>query len=194
MDWTAAAAFFCLMACWIFFAAIFQFRKKPPEEKETKRASVSYWGMVLEAIGFALVWIFPRPYFSPFAPMSKGAEVAVSAITVIIAVASVWLCGSAVQTLGKQWTYRARLVEGHELIMTGAYSRTRNPIYLGMFGMLVATGLAVGRWWVLLIAAAISLGGTQIRIFTEEKLLRETFGAAFDDYARRVPAFVPRIF
>jgi protein-S-isoprenylcysteine O-methyltransferase Ste14 len=32
----------------------------------------------------------------------------------------------------------------------------------------------------------------RIRIRSEEKLLHETFGVQFDDYARRVPAFFPR--
>ena len=35
------------------------------------------------------------------------------------------------------------------------------------------------------------LVGNHIRIGAEEKLLRETFGAQFDEYARRVPAFLP---
>ena len=33
--------------------------------------------------------------------------------------------------------------------------------------------------------------GTLIRVRAEEQLLRETFGPRFDDYARRVAAFVP---
>jgi protein-S-isoprenylcysteine O-methyltransferase Ste14 len=126
--------------------------------------------------------------------MPKPAEVAVAVVTVLISAASVWLCGAAVRTLGKQWTYRARVIEGHELITTGPYSLVRNPIYLGMFGMLLAQGLAVGRWPVLLVAMAIFLVGTVIRIRTEEHLLREAFGLTFDGYARRVPAFLPKLF
>lgn len=71
--------------------------------------------------------------------MPRGTEAAVSAVAVAIALASVSLCGAAVKVLGKQWTYRARVIEGHELITRGPYSLVRNPIYLGMFGMLVAT-------------------------------------------------------
>jgi protein-S-isoprenylcysteine O-methyltransferase Ste14 len=194
MDWTAAIGFFGVVACWIAFAAVFQFRKRPAEEAETKRDSASYWGIAVEFAGLAFVWSVSRPYFSPLVQMPKSAEAAVSAIAVIIAFASVWLCGAAAKTLGKQWTYRARVIEGHELITTGPYSLVRNPIYLGMFGMLVATGLAVGRWWTLLTGAAVFLAGTEIRIRAEEKLLRETFGAAFAEYAKRVPAFFPRIF
>jgi protein-S-isoprenylcysteine O-methyltransferase Ste14 len=36
--------------------------------------------------------------------------------------------------------------------------------------------------------------GNEIRIRSEENLLRETFGAKFDEYASRVPALFPKIF
>jgi len=39
----------------------------------------------------------------------------------------------------------------------------------------------------------VFLIGNRIRIQAEEKLLRETFGVQFDDYARHVPAFLPRL-
>lgn len=183
-----------MVAAWLAFAAVFQFRKKPPKAQETKRDKASYLGIGLEAVGFWIIWFFPRPYFSPIIPMPKTAELAMTILTIAIAAASVWLCGAAVRTLGKQWTYQARVVEGHELITQGPYSLVRNPIYLGMLGMLLATGLAVGRWPVLVIAIIVFLAGTEIRIRTEEKLLREAFGEKFDEYAGRVSAFIPKIF
>jgi protein-S-isoprenylcysteine O-methyltransferase Ste14 len=193
-DSIAAAVFGAVMVCWIVFAAIFIFRKKPPREKETKRETRSYWGIGLVSVGFALVWIRPRPYFSPIVAMPRSAEILVAAVTVILAVASVALCMAAVQTLGKQWTYRARVIEGHELITAGPYGFVRNPIYLAMFGVLVASGLAIGRWPLLVAGATVFLAGTFIRIHSEEKLLREAFGQAFEKYAQRVPAFIPKLF
>jgi protein-S-isoprenylcysteine O-methyltransferase Ste14 len=59
--------------------------------------------------------------------------------------------------------------------------------------MLIATGMAVSRWPALVCAAIVFAAGTAIRIRAEENLLRETFGATFDEYARRVPAFLPRL-
>jgi protein-S-isoprenylcysteine O-methyltransferase Ste14 len=38
------------------------------------------------------------------------------------------------------------------------------------------------------------LAGNHLRIRAEENLLRETFGSRFEAYARRVPAFFPRLF
>jgi protein-S-isoprenylcysteine O-methyltransferase Ste14 len=99
-----------------------------------------------------------------------------------------------VWTLGKQWTYKARMIEGHELVTQGPYSLVRNPIYLGMFGAILGMGLVFARWWTLLAAVVLFLGGHHIRISAEEQLLRETFGAKFAEYARRVPAFFSRPF
>ena len=67
----------------------------------------------------------------------------------------------------------------------------RHPIYTGMLGLLLATGVAVSYWPALLIALFVFLTGTVIRIRSEERLLRETFGAEFEAYTQRVPALLP---
>ena len=88
----------------------------------------------------------------------------------------------------------ARLVEGHTLIQDGPYRFVRNPIYTGMFGMLLATGLAAGRWIPLLVGIVLFTAGTYIRIRSEERLLRQAFGSEFEDYVRKVPALIPGIY
>ncbi len=95
------------------------------------------------------------------------------------------------RTLGKQLSLAARVVENHELITSGPYGIVRHPIYTGMFGLTMATGLALSAWQALAAGAAIFVLGTWIRIATEERLLRSVFGDAYDQYARRVPAFIP---
>ncbi len=62
-----------------------------------------------------------------------------------------------------------------------------------MLGMLLATGLAVSHWVVLLPGIVLFGIGTKIRVRSEEKLLRETFGTEFDEYAQRVPAMFPQL-
>jgi protein-S-isoprenylcysteine O-methyltransferase Ste14 len=109
----------------------------------------------------------------------------------VLAIGSVAFCGLAFRALGKQWSLAARVLEGHKLVTEGPYSVVRNPIYTGMFGMLLATGLAVSHWIGLVIALVVFAIGTYVRVRSEEKLLRETFGAEFESYARRVPAVIP---
>jgi protein-S-isoprenylcysteine O-methyltransferase Ste14 len=125
--------------------------------------------------------------------MSRLSEEILSGVDIAFTVASVWFCFAAARALGKQWALMARVIEGHELIRQGPYAVVRNPIYLAMLGMLIATGMAVSRWPALVCAAIVFAAGTAIRIRAEENLLRETFGATFDEYARRVPAFLPRL-
>ncbi|HXJ67298.1 MAG TPA: isoprenylcysteine carboxylmethyltransferase family protein, partial [Verrucomicrobiae bacterium] len=98
---------------------------------------------------------------------------------------------AAVRTLGKQWSYEARVIEGHELVTQGPYRFVRHPIYTAMLGKLLASNFAFGHWLGLVIAGSVFVVGTLIRIQAEEKLLRETFGTAYAEYAQRVPAFLP---
>jgi len=112
-------------------------------------------------------------------------------LTMLLAVWSVWFCSAAIRTLGKQWSLAARVVEGHKLVTEGPYSIVRNPIYTGMFGMLLATGLAVSHWIGVAFAIVVFAIGTFIRVRSEERLLREMFGPEFEAYARKVPAVIP---
>jgi protein-S-isoprenylcysteine O-methyltransferase Ste14 len=181
-------------ACWILFAVIFFVGKKGAARSDTKRRSSSLLGLVLQCLAYAAVWFFRRPSFSPLVPMAIAGQIFLAVLVIGIAVGSIWFCLAAVRALGKHWALAARVIEGHELVVLGPYTVVRNPIYLAMFGLLVATGLAVSRWEALLAACLVFLIGNEVRIRSEEKLLREEFGDRFEHYARRVPAFFPRLF
>jgi len=193
---TALATLAGVVLCWILFACIFLLRKHPPKPPDAKRDRVAGFGIFLQMCGYFLVFFQPphRPFLPPVAALSGMAGVMFGVITVGLAAASGWLIESAVRTLGKQWAMRARLVEDHQLITVGPYAHIRNPIYTGMLGMLIATGLAMEHWMALLAAVVICAVGMAIRIRSEEKLLRAEFGEAFEEYARRVPAVLPGIY
>ena len=85
----------------------------------------------------------------------------------------------------------ARVIEGHELISQGPYAVVRNPIYLAMLGMLIATGLGVSQWPALVVRGSCVLGGHCNSHPHRRKSAAPNFGAKFDDYARaraRIPA------
>ena len=96
---------------------------------------------------------------------------------------------SAIRELGKQWSLEARLVEGHKLVTMGVYSWVRHPIYTAMLGKLIATGIVISHWLVVLIAIVIFLIGTFIRTRFEERLLGDAFGEEFTKWKARVPGF-----
>jgi protein-S-isoprenylcysteine O-methyltransferase Ste14 len=194
MDGPALFDFCVLAACWVGFGVILVIGKRGATKIDAKRSPISHLGFMLQLLGYAICFAFPRPDLSPIVPMPKVTEVLLSVTIAAIGVASIGICYAAARALGKHWALVARVVEGHELVTEGPYSHVRNPIYLAMFGMLVATGLTISRWQALLAGIFVSLIGNEIRIRSEEKLLRETFGAKFDEYASRVPAVFPRLF
>jgi protein-S-isoprenylcysteine O-methyltransferase Ste14 len=185
-----------VVLCWIVFGCIFLMRKRPPQSRVAKRNQLSLVGIALQICAFALVWSQPpwQPILPQGAALSGIGGIVFCVFTVGLAAASTWLAGAAMRTLGKQWAWAARLVEGHQLITDGPYAYVRNPIYTGMLGMLMATGLATEHWVALIAALIIFVPGLLIRIRSEEKLLRAAFGAEFEEYAKRVPAVLPGIY
>lgn len=196
-DFLPTLAFVAVMICWFVFAGIFLLRKKPPSPPDSKREPSSIIGLALQGVSYGLIWGVRREVFTPIIAGSeprKFVAVAASVFAIGFAIFSVWLTTTAVKTLGKEWSLTARLVEGHKLATSGPYAYVRHPIYSGMLGMLLATGLAVSHWAALVAGLIVFFVGTIIRIRREEKLLREAFGDEFENYARRVPAIVPGLY
>ena len=182
------------MLCWIAFAGTFLLRKKPSSPPDQKREPGSLFGVALQGLSYGIVGVFHRTMFTPPVSDKEPLALAASVLAVVAAVSSLWLIMTALKMLGKEWSLTARLVEGHQLATEGPYAYVRHPIYTGMLGMLVATGLAVSHWAALLGALFVFFIGTIIRVRSEEKLLRGAFGEQFEAYARRVPAIRPGLY
>lgn len=194
MESLPLVVFIIVAASWVVFGFLFFTRKKPRGGPESRRERASILGVVFQGASYAIAWSVHRAYFSPIVPMNKALALALDAFTILVAVGSIWFVMWGIRVLGKQWSVGARLIEGHKLVTEGPFRLVRNPIYAGMFGLLLATGLAVSHWIGLLIAIVVYTIGTVIRVRSEQKLLREQFGAEFDSYARRVPAMIPFLF
>jgi protein-S-isoprenylcysteine O-methyltransferase Ste14 len=192
LRWVHVAAFVVVIVGWLLFAALFLFHKQPPPEKATRRDRRSIFGIVVQGVGYAAVWTLQRPRFTPVVPLPGALQVIPAVIVVVLTIYATRLSMTALRTLGKEWSFSARLVEGHRLVTEGPYHLVRHPIYSAMLANLVATGLALSHWIGLLGGIVIFGIGTAIRVKSEERLLRAQFGPEYEDYARRVPAIVPR--
>ncbi len=102
------------------------------------------------------------------------------------------LIGGGFWMISAAWPVLYAAQRKGELAMTGLYARMRHPQYAGF--VLVLTGFLV-QWPTLLILAMYPfLIWMYARLArTEERETRERFGAVFEDYARRVPAFFPAL-
>ena len=94
--------------------------------------------------------------------------------------------------LGTNWSSRATIKEGHELIVRGPYRLVRNPIYTGIFFAMVGTAVALGQVRHFLALPAVLLVWIW-KIANEQKILRQQFGEEYVRYCREVKAFIPYV-
>ncbi len=95
--------------------------------------------------------------------------------------------------LGENWSGRITIKENHELIQTGPYAITRNPIYTGFLfafvGCSMSLGLLKGYLGIVFFIACI-----QIKISKEEAFMLEVFGEKYRSYQAKVKRLVPLIY
>lgn len=101
-----------------------------------------------------------------------------------------------VATIGLRYIIRGgrnRRIYAEDLVTEGLYAHSRNPMYVG--NLLIMTGVAVASNCLTTVAVAVPLFLLVYFAITaaEEDFLRRRFGAAFDDYCRAVPRFLPRL-
>lgn len=72
------------------------------------------------------------------------------------------------------------------LVTDGPNALTRNPMYVGMAGVLTAHALARGGWATWLPVAGFVAVIDRVQVQPEEAALHARFGAEYDDYCRRV--------
>ncbi|MBI5866381.1 MAG: isoprenylcysteine carboxylmethyltransferase family protein [Planctomycetes bacterium] len=79
-----------------------------------------------------------------------------------------------------------------EFVATGAFRWCRNPIAACVLGMIFGEAIGLASISMLsLFAVGLPIAHAQV-VLLEEPLLRQRFGAAYDEYTRRVPRWIPR--
>lgn len=78
-----------------------------------------------------------------------------------------------------------------ELAVSGPYSRTRNPLYLGSFLLGLGLATASGSLWLLVIFILLFPAVYLPVMRREEREMEKAYGEAFDGYRRSVPLFFP---
>lgn len=122
----------------------------------------------------------------------------IDALGLDIAGLAIALAGIAVAVLGLREFNRAgttfdphRIDETSALVTTGPYRLTRNPMYLGLLGVLVGWGLVLGELGSSIAGAFVFVAMiTVLQIRPEEAMMASLFGVDYDDYRRRVRRWV----
>jgi protein-S-isoprenylcysteine O-methyltransferase Ste14 len=140
----------------------------------------------LSAIAISiLLWvIYPLPWFG--SPLSD----ILFAVGCVALVAVVLIDVSAIRTLSKaNTTIRPDRPSAH-LVTSGAFSFSRNPIYLGNTLLMLAVALIAGILWFVPLALIAAFLTQKLAIEGEEKHLATRFGKRYHDYAKRVRRWI----
>jgi protein-S-isoprenylcysteine O-methyltransferase Ste14 len=87
----------------------------------------------------------------------------------------------------------APIAETERLIVSGPFRCVRNPGYVGVLGLILGQSLLFASPAVLAHAAIMALAFHLFVVFYEEPRLRVKYGAEYEEYARRVPRWLPRL-
>ncbi len=91
----------------------------------------------------------------------------------------------------KKLVGHAELSGKSELTTTGLYKYVRHPRYTGMISAILGACM-IAQTKFAWIVGAVWLVCVLTSIFLEEREMRRRFGAAYDDYSRGTPRFLPR--
>ena len=139
---------------------------------------------VLAAVAFGAQWLVSRGKSRTQRSWLTGA---------LVVVGSGVLMGSAVlQFRRSHTTVNPKTLDTTALVVTGPYKLTRNPMYVGMTGLLVAHAITRRSWLALLPAGLFATVMDQIQIPAEEAALQQRFGTSFEQYRADVPRWLGR--
>jgi protein-S-isoprenylcysteine O-methyltransferase Ste14 len=99
----------------------------------------------------------------------------------------------AIVTLGRHYDLELEIHSDHELVRSGPYGFVRHPIYTGLGLHFAGACLATGNLVLIAGTLLVIFPALYLRARTEERLLRERFGATYDDYAKKVGMLVPLV-
>ena len=105
------------------------------------------------------------------------------AIGGVVGLIGLWVRGLAAGHLHKQET----------LTVSGPYAHTRNPLYFGSAILTVGAAVAMNSWIAAVLLLAYFAVFYSVVMRKEEGELRFHHGAAFEEYAKAVPLFFPRV-
>ena len=190
----AVTAVLVLVETFVFTLAFVLFARRS-KSSEKRRDGSSLLGLLLQLGGVFVGLLLMRPPATPLLQPSAGypafVDLALSALAVLLGLLAIAFTVTALKALGRNWAYSARILADHKLVRSGPYAVVRHPIYTAMISMNIAAVLAFSRWEGVLVCIVMSFAGTWMRVRREERLLSQTFGHDFADYAASVPAIVP---
>ncbi len=192
---TSIAGKFVFVMGLILFVAI-----RVPHDRERKlvRINDSRRGLLEAALMVGVgVGCFVLPLLFVFTNALGFADSEFSVVRLVagslVLALGLWLFRRAHVDLGANWSPTLELRENHGLVNHGLYRVVRHPMYSSFLVYGVAQALLLANWVAgpSFIVAFVFMFA--FRLAPEERMMRERFGQAYDEYAARTKRVIPYV-
>lgn len=179
------------LVAWIIIRVPHQRRARKTRVASNARTLQDRLALAAAAAGLCLVpIIFVATGFPAFADYTF--QPWLGWLGLLVELAFLWLFYASHQQLGKNWSVTLEIRNEHRLVTDGLYRYVRHPMYLSFWLWAVAQFCLLPNG----IAGAAGLVGVAILYFSrvrhEEAMMRDAFGASYDEYARHTGRIIPR--
>ncbi|MEZ5421527.1 MAG: isoprenylcysteine carboxylmethyltransferase family protein [Pyrinomonadaceae bacterium] len=143
---------------------------------------------LLVVIGFGLAmygvsWLFPQASFAmPGQPFVSWIFEVLGGVTIVSGILAFRSMKTTVDPRSPE--------KASSVVKIGIYRLTRNPMYMGMLLLLTAWALYLANFMAILLLAGFVLYMTQFQIKPEERILREKFGAEYEEFLSEVRRWI----
>ena len=113
-------------------------------------------------------------------------------LAIILAIFGIYVCASAIRQFKAVETTISPLQpeSATSLVHNGIFGKTRNPMYVGLFLILLGWAVWLQSASNIFILIAFVFGLTELQIKPEEAALRKVFGQGYIDYCKRVRRWI----
>ena len=135
-------------------------------------------------LGAVIVGVLVHGFVAPL-PIALPIVLRIAAGTAA-AVASLVIMGFAIKLFRRTGQDPKPWETTPEIISTGVYRITRNPMYVGMALLQIAIGIGLANWWAIIAVPAVLVVVYLTAIRHEESYLERKFGRVYIDYKHSV--------
>ena len=142
--------------------------------------------LVVVLIGAAIAVI---AWFTPTLEIGSNVRFAVGGTAIALG-ALVAVQGARMFRRNKTTINPVDLESASALVTSGVFRFSRNPMYVGFTAMLVGWAVCLAAPWALVGPVAFVLFTNRFQIIPEERVMRDKFGQAYDDYQAQVRRWI----
>lgn len=186
------AGYVILFLIWFFLRGMYGRKAHRATAKEKIRPGLESVLFGLNVIGMTIL-----PLLAVFTPLlgSFALDVPEPArfVFFIIFACNIVLFYAAHRDLGTNWSNILEIKEKHRLVTQGIYTKIRHPMYAHFWIWVIAQGIVLANWLVLLFGVVAWGLLYFIRVPREEEMMIAEFGDEYREYMKQTGRVIPKL-